>query len=115
VELKTLVIRSAIPEKMAEFYKHLGVTFEYHRHGKGPYHYSGHIGITLFEIYPLVVDQEKPDITIRMGLTIDPFHDIIGELKAQAITFHQEPKLTEWGIMAIIADPEGRKIELYKS
>jgi hypothetical protein len=28
--------------------------------------------------------------------------------------FHQTPTRTEWGEMAIIADPEGRKIELYK-
>jgi predicted enzyme related to lactoylglutathione lyase len=27
---------------------------------------------------------------------------------------HQAPTPTEWGEMAVIADPEGRKIELYK-
>ena len=114
MELTLLVIRSAIPEQLAEFYKRLGMTFEYHRHGNGPYHYSGHIGPTLLEIYPLAKEQVKPDKNLRLGLAVDSFDAVIVELKAQAITFLQAPTLTEWGLMAIIADPEGRKIELYK-
>ena len=114
MELTLLVIRSAMPEQLAEFYKKLGMTLEYHRHGNGPYHYSGHIGPTLLEIYPMAKGQEKPDTTLRLGLAIDSFGVISDELNAQAVTFHQLPKATEWGVMAIIADPEGRKIELYK-
>lgn len=114
MELTLLVIRSAIPEQLAGFYKFLGVTFEYHRHGSGPYHYSGHIGPTLLEIYSLAKGQEKPDTNLRLGLAIDSFDVVIDELNAQAVTFHQAPTATEYGVMAIIADPEGRKIELYK-
>jgi hypothetical protein len=36
-------------------------------------------------------------------------------LQQKNIYFHQTPMATEWGIMAIIEDPEGRKIELYKN
>ena len=59
MNLILLVIRSAIPEQLAEFYSILGMTFEYHRHGYDPYHYSCHIGPTLLEIYPLAKGQEK--------------------------------------------------------
>ena len=115
VELKTLVIRSAIPEQTAEFYTCLGIAFEHHRHGQGPYHYSGYIGSTLLEIYPLAKGQDKPDNTLRMGLTVDAFEDVISVLQAQGATFHQAPTVTEWGVMAIVVDPEGRKIEIYKA
>lgn len=114
MELTLLVIRSAIPEQLAEFYTHFGVAFEYHRHGNGPYHYSGHIGATLLEIYPLAKGQERPDITLRLGLAVDSFDNIIEKLNAIDITFYQPPTQTEWGLMVVIADPEGRKIELYK-
>src|SRR5579859_231469 len=114
MELTLLVIRSAIPEQLAKFYKHFGITFEHHRHGNGPYHYSGHIGPTLLEIYPMAKGQERPDITLRLGLAIDAFDEIIDKLNALDTTFHQPPTSTEWGLMAVIADPEGRKIELYK-
>jgi hypothetical protein len=58
MELTPLVIRSTKPQQLADFYKHFGMTFEYHRHGNGPYHYSGHIGPTLLEIYPMAKGQE---------------------------------------------------------
>jgi predicted enzyme related to lactoylglutathione lyase len=114
MELTLLVIRSAKPEQLAEFYKHFGMTFDCHRHGNGPYHYSGYIGPTLLEIYPTAKGQEQPDITIRLGLAVDSFDDVIDKLNTIDTTFHQLPASTEWGVMAIISDPEGRKIELYK-
>jgi lactoylglutathione lyase len=114
MELTLLVMRSAIPEQLAEFYTILGITFEHHRHGTGPYHYSGHIGPTLLEIYPMAKGQKQPDITLRLGLAVDAFDEIIGRLNALDTTFHQPATSTECGLMAVIADPEGRKIELYK-
>jgi predicted enzyme related to lactoylglutathione lyase len=113
MELTLLVIRSEIPEKLAEFYEHFGINFEHHRHGNGPYHYSGHIGPTLLEIYPFAKSQDRPDLNLRLGLAIDNFDAVVETL--DAITpLLQPPKLTEWGVMAVVADPEGRKIELYK-
>jgi lactoylglutathione lyase len=114
MELTLLVIRSAVPEQLAEFYQHFGMTFEYHQHGNGPYHYSGHIGPTLLEIYPMAKGQEQPDITLRLGLAINSFDDVIDKLQVLNTIFHQPPTRTEWGVMAVIKDPEGRKIELYK-
>jgi hypothetical protein len=70
--------------------------------------------LPFLEIYPTAKGQERPDTTLRLGLAIDSFEDIIDKLKARDTTFHQTPTRTEWGEMAIIADPEGRKIESYK-
>jgi hypothetical protein len=114
MELTLLVIRSAIPEQLAEFYGGLGATFEYHRHGQSPFHYSAQIGPTVLEIYPLTKSQEKPDITIRLGFSVDRFENTIKELADRNVNFYQQVTQTEWGLMAVIADPEGRKIELYK-
>ena len=59
-------------------------------------------------------EQEQPDITLRLGLAVDAFDEIIDRLNSLNTTFHQLPTSTEWGLMAVIADPEGRKIELCK-
>ena len=114
MNLTLLVIRSAIPEKLAEFYERLGLTFEHHRHGKGPYHFSAQIGPTLLEIYPLAKGQASPDTHLRLGLAVYAFEGIIHELQQQGISLHQPPMFTEWGIMAVVEDPEGRKVELYE-
>jgi lactoylglutathione lyase len=58
--------------------------------------------------------QEQPDIALRLGIAVDSFDDVIDKLNPINTTFHQLPAPTEWGVMAIISDPEGRKIELYK-
>ncbi|MBN9385452.1 MAG: glyoxalase/bleomycin resistance/extradiol dioxygenase family protein [Chitinophagaceae bacterium] len=113
MHLTLLVIRSSIPEKLAEFYERLGMTFEHHRHEKGPYHFSAKIGPTLLEIYPLAKGQELVDTHLRLGIAVYSFEAIIRELQQQGVHFQQPPMLTEWGIMAVIEDPEGRKLELY--
>jgi lactoylglutathione lyase len=58
--------------------------------------------------------QEQPDNTLRLGLAINFFEDVINKLQVLDIIFHQPPTRTEWGVMAVIKDPEGQKIELYK-
>lgn len=113
MNLNLLVIRSVIPKQLADFYEQLGMVFEYHRHGNGPFHYSAQMGPTLLEIYPLAKGQEQVDKYLRLGFEIDLFDTRIDKLQQQGITFHQLPMTTEWGVMAVIEDPEGRKLELY--
>jgi hypothetical protein len=81
MDLNLLVIRSAIPEQLAEFYRLLGMIFEYHRHGNGPFHFSTQIGSTLLEIYPLAKGQEHSDKHLRLGLKIDLFDATIDRLE----------------------------------
>jgi lactoylglutathione lyase len=114
LNLTLLVIRSAIPESSAEFYSLFGLTFEYRRHGNSPYHSSARVGPALLEVYPLAKTQEKADTTLRLGFSIAEFERMMHELSRRGVTIHQEATQTEWGLMSIIADPEGRKIELYK-
>lgn len=113
MDLNLLVIRSAIPEQLTEFYALLGMVFEYHRHGNGPFHFSAQIGPTVLEIYPLAKGQDRCDKHLRLGLKIDLFAATIEKLQQQGVHFQHPPTTTEWGIMAVVEDPEGRKLELY--
>ena len=101
-------------QKLADFYSILGLTFEYHKHGNSPYHYSALIDKTVLEIYPLSKGQEEADKNLRLGFSIDNFEPIIIKLKENQILF-TEPVATDFGFMTIITDPDGRKIELYKN
>lgn len=115
MELKLIVVRTPDPENLADFYALLGLSFHHHRHGNGPWHYSGQIQQTVFEIYPLSKTQSKADESLRLGFSIDDFDHIVELLRIRNTRFITEPIETEWGIMAVIEDPDGRKIELYKS
>lgn len=114
MHLKLLVLRTADTQQLADFYSQLGLVFDYHQHGNSPFHYSANIGPTVLEIYPLTKSQHEPDKTLRLGFSIHNFEETILALKQAATHFTLEPTQTEFGFMAIVSDPDGRKVELYK-
>ena len=114
MEIRLLVIRTSDIAMLSDFYTLLGLTFEYHKHGKSPYHYSATVGNTTLEIYPLAKGQTEADKELRLGFAIDDFDSTIQLLKEKGAEFLSEPMQTEYGFMIIIKDPDGRKIELYK-
>lgn len=114
MDLRLLVLRTKNIQKLADFYSNLGLIFEYHQHGNGPMHYAAKIDKTILEIYPLAKGQTETDKYLRIGFGIDDFENVIGKLKTLEIQFQQEPTDTPFGIMAVIIDADGRKVELYK-
>ncbi len=110
--INLIVIRTDKPKELSEFYEQLGMKFEYHQHGKGTWHYSTEIEEIVFEIYPLMKNQEVSDKSLRLGFTIENLDDIIANLKKNKVEIIREPKESEWGYFAIIKDLDGRKIEL---
>ncbi len=114
MEIKLLVLRTFEMKKLADFYASLGLTFDYHKHGKSPYHYSTKIGSAILEIYPLGKNQTEADRNLRLGFSLNDFDKTISLLKENKIEFVSEPIETAFGFMAVISDPDGRSIELYK-
>ena len=53
MNINLLMIRTENPELLKVKYEKLGFEFDYHRHGKGPYHYAPEQNGFVFEIYPL--------------------------------------------------------------
>ena len=115
MQLKLLVIRSANPARLAQFYTQLGCTFEQHRHGTGPLHYSCTIDKTVLEIYPLAKGQVAADPNLRLGFEIEQFELVLEKLTEQGGKIIQAPYESEFGWMGVVEDPERRKVELYKS
>lgn len=100
--------------RLVEFYSLLGLTFDYHKHGNSPYHYSATLGSTILEVYPLTKGQTEADKDLRLGFAVNDFETTIQLLKGKEITFLSEPMESDYGFMVIVKDPDGRKIELYK-
>ncbi|MFB9077503.1 VOC family protein [Flavobacterium procerum] len=113
MEIRLIVIRTKEQKRLANFYNLLGLTFDYHKHGNSPMHYSATIGSLVFEIYPLTKNQTEADKSTRLGFAIDNFEKTLDLLRNNGIAF-SEPIQTDFGFLTIISDPDGRKIELYK-
>lgn len=114
MKLKLLVIRTPDMQRLIDFYVLLGFTFDYHKHGNSPYHYSATVDGTVIEIYPLAKSQTEADTNLRLGFELDDFDTATILLKEADVQFISEPLQTDFGFMAVVVDPDRRKVELYR-
>ncbi|MCK8523494.1 hypothetical protein M0D21_18065 [Aquimarina sp. D1M17] len=112
MNLNLLVIRTSNPELLKTQYEKIGFKFDYHQHGKGPYHYACEYNGFVFEIYPLTKSMTKADGNLRLGFDISNLSSVIDRLRGTDWIIKSDIKKTEWGIIAVIQDLDGRKIEL---
>lgn len=109
--INLIVIKTDKIREQVEFYTALGLEFEHHKHGNGPYHYST-IGHPVLEIYPVPSETQQVDNTTRLGFAVDSLDQIIQNLRGKNIKIIAEPSNSEWGYRAVVQDLDGRKIEL---
>ena len=106
-----LVLYSRDPERLAAFYERLGLTFLRHRHGVGAEHHAAEMGGGfVFEIYPAKPDEAET--RVRLGLRTASVDRAVAELAAQGVIIVSKPRDSEWGRRAVVADPDGNRVEL---
>jgi lactoylglutathione lyase len=107
VKLNLLVLRTPRLDDLKRFYSALGALFESERHGNGPEHYAAILEDDLvLELYP-TLNGVQPDPGQRLGLRVDDIGETL-RLLGQAAT----PRQTQWGMRALVRDPDGRAVEL---
>jgi len=110
-KLNLIVLRSENMERLAGFYRVLGLELTCHRHGKGPEHYGTESGELVFEIYE---KRNSDDSTsnIRLGFVVDDVDRTFSDLKKLGATVVSAPKDSTWGRRCVVDDIEGHRIEL---
>lgn len=111
LSLKLLVLKTDAVERLRDFYGGLGFEFVEEQHGNGPRHYSAPLGDGILEIYPLP-DGGKVDGTTRLGFGVSDVEGVVESVRELAEVV-SEPKQTQWGLRAVVRDPDGRAVELY--
>ena len=108
--LSLIVIRVADIDRSAAFYSALGFTFEREQHGSGPKHYSTMANNIVFELYP--ASGRFPVTTLRMGFFVSSIDAVLQVWRQSDCKVLSEPKDSPWGLHAVVADPDGHRIEL---
>ncbi|MFN0075178.1 MAG: VOC family protein [Prosthecobacter sp.] len=112
IRLTLIVIRSGHLEAMAAFYGALGVRFVRHRHGTGPEHLSAEVdGGVVFESYPRKPGDESTMAT-RIGFGVNSVDEACTSVAKAGGRIVSVPKIGEWGLRAVVDDPEGHRVEL---
>lgn len=109
--LNLIVIKTQQLEKLVLFYQLIGLSFVYHQHGNGPFHYSAELDQLVFELYPLP-QTNTVDKSTRLGFKVFQLDALMLALENASIKILKKPQQTKWGYTAVVEDPDGRKIEL---
>jgi predicted enzyme related to lactoylglutathione lyase len=112
VSLRLLVLKTHDVDRLLRFYESLGISFAEEKHGGGPVHFAGTLGETVFELYPLPADGAV-DASTRLGFSVGRVDAIMEALDAAGGRVLRPAKQTSRGYMAVVADPDGRSVELY--
>ncbi|MFY0598153.1 MAG: glyoxalase/bleomycin resistance/extradiol dioxygenase family protein [Cyclobacteriaceae bacterium] len=112
MRMNLVVIRTEHPSELKRQYEVLGLTFKYHQHGNGPMHFASDFEGLVFEIYPLTKSMNKPDNSLRIGFEVNDLEQIMNGVRNSDWIIRSEISNTEWGLIAVIQDFDGRKVEL---
>jgi lactoylglutathione lyase len=109
--MNLLVLKSPDVDRAVNFYRLLGLTFDRHQHGSGPWHYSAEVDGFVFEIYPGHVETVQPSGT-RLGFQVADLEETLAKLRRSGVKVVQEKLLSPWGLHAVVEDFTGHRVEL---
>lgn len=112
ISLNLVVLRSPHPARAVAFYSRLGLQFSQHRHGSGQEHYAAKLpdgGV--FELYPLSSDGAST-LGTRIGFRVPSVDAALAALSDYPTAIVTPARDSEWGRRAVIADPDGHRVEL---
>jgi catechol 2,3-dioxygenase-like lactoylglutathione lyase family enzyme len=108
MRLNLIALRVASLEASRVFYEHLGLRFEEHRHGSGPLHLSVEITGIVLELY--AGGQRQAEWQTRVGFAVPSLDAVLAGVPADCIL--APPRPSPWGRRAVLADPDGHRVEL---
>lgn len=111
LSLNLVVIRSSDAERAVAFYTCLGLEFTRHRHGNGPEHFAAELPGGVFEIYPQT-PEGSPTTGTRIGFAVKSVDKAVTAISEHPTSVISPPRESEWGRRAVVADPDGRRVEL---
>jgi lactoylglutathione lyase len=114
ISLNLIVLRSPDLARAAAFYSCLGLQFSPHRHGNGPEHFAAELSGGVFELYPLATNAPST-LGTRIGFRVPSVDAALAALSAYPDAVLTPAKDSEWGRRAVVADPDGHRVELLES
>ena len=113
-----LVVGSAQPEQVVEFYRRLGLPLIEENHGDGVVHWACELDGVHFAVFRGEGDGTAPGYhqagSTCVGFAVDSVADAIATSRSTGATIVQAATEMPWGLRAIICDPDGRPVEVFE-
>ena len=108
--LNLIVLKSDDVPELLKFYQELGLKFEQQQHGAAPAHHSATIGGVTLEIYP-AGSMTTRSTNVRIGFTTEKIDRAVDVAQKAGAKILSEPTDSPHGTKAMVADPDGNKLE----
>jgi predicted enzyme related to lactoylglutathione lyase len=108
--LSLVVIRASDLERSQRFYEALGLSFTRERHGSGPEHLAAEMASVVFEVYP----RGNGPVThgVRLGFRVSSVAAALAAAQQLGAEVVSPPADSPWGLRAVLADPDGHRVEI---
>jgi catechol 2,3-dioxygenase-like lactoylglutathione lyase family enzyme len=108
--LNLVVLRVSDLEQASRFYGALGLPLRPERHGSGPEHLTADLGGAVFDLCPR--SGGAPTAGTRVGFRVSSVEAAVAACRALGAEILSPAAEGPWGLRAIVADPDGHRVEL---
>lgn len=115
-----LVLFASDLERTVAFYRVLGVPLQVDDHGEdeGPLHFACDLDGCHFAVFPADREGRSPGLRESgasfPGFVVESVEEAVEAARAFGIKVIQEPSPYPWGLRAVLEDPDGRPVEVYR-
>ncbi len=115
LEVDSIVLHTEKVDEMVRFYRALGVPLEEERHDEGPMHFACELEGVHFAVIPGPAGEapeRRQGGATQVGFKVSSLEETVARARAAGAAVLQEPEDVPWGRRAVLADPDGRPVEL---
>jgi catechol 2,3-dioxygenase-like lactoylglutathione lyase family enzyme len=112
MQINAYIVWSAAYDRTVAFYRALGVPLADEQHADGPAHVAGEVGGVHLAIYPAdgaAAPGYRTGGAAMLGFAVVSLDAVLAELGAPIV---RPPEDMPWGRRVVVADPDGRPVEL---
>ena len=116
-ELSALILFTNRMDAVVEFYRAIGVPLEAEQHDDRPLHYACDLGsthIAVFESSPGDAPEFRSGGSSFAGFSVQSLEVALEAASSVNAKIIREPIEYPWGVRALVSDPDGRVVELFK-
>jgi lactoylglutathione lyase len=120
-KIGALVLFASDIGRTVAFYRALGLPLQVDDHGtdEGPLHYACDLDGCHFAVFPADGEGKSPGLrqsgSSFPGFTVESVEETVEAARAFGARVIQEPSVYPWGLRAVLEDPDGRSVEVYRS
>jgi lactoylglutathione lyase len=113
--LGLIVFRTKNIHKVIAWYGAIGVEIVKEKHENTKSTYTADLEGLVLEFLPLTEEMPAPEPNVRLGFVVQDLDKTLADLKPLGTVTINPPQSTSRGFRAVVRDPDGRSIELYRA